>query len=72
MKLKDFLDMYDNWNSKTKINDDTLETIIVGSTLDIINGHCAFCKSGYSYRKLWNKEVVAFGFYENELCIRVK
>ena len=72
MKLRDFLELYDNWNGTTKINDDNLETIIIGNTAGIAYGHCTFSQSGYSYSQLWNKKVVAFWFYDNELCVRVK
>jgi hypothetical protein len=72
MKLKDFLELYDNWNGTTKINDDNLETIVIGNATDIFDGLSGFLRHGYSYSRLWNKEVVAFGFYDNELCIRVR
>lgn len=72
MKLKDFLKLYDNRNGTIKINDDNLETIVIGDTVGIMYGHCAFAQSRYSYSQLWNKEVVTFGFYDNKLCIRVR
>lgn len=72
MKLREFLKLYDNWNGTTKINDDNLETIVIGSIVDMAYGHCTFFKSGYSYSQLWNKQVVSFDFYDNELCVRVK
>lgn len=61
MNFKNFMDLYDNWNGITKVNDDNLHTIIKGKTLDIME--CS---------KLFGMEVVAFGFYDNELCVRVK
>lgn len=72
MKLRDFLKLYDNWNGTTKINDDNLETIVIGNTKGIVYGYCTLSQSGYSYSQLWNKKVVAFGFYDNELCVRVR
>lgn len=72
MKLRDFLELYDNWNGTTKINDDNLETIVIGNTAGIFDGLSGFLRHGYSYSQLWNKKVVAFEFYDNELCIRVK
>lgn len=72
MKLRDFLELYDDWNGTTKINDDNLETIIIGNTADIVYEDCTFSQNGYSYSQLWNKKVVAFGFYDNELCVRVR
>lgn len=72
MKLKDFLDMYSNKRGITKINDDNLGRLATGTAAQIINGFCRLERSGYSYSRLWNKEVVSFEFYDNELCIRVK
>ena len=61
MKCREFLDMYDNWNGIVCINDDNLN-IIVKDKPDIV----------LSYKDTYEKEVVAFGFYDNELCIRVR
>ena len=61
MNFKNFMDIYDNWNGITKVNDDNLHTIIKGKTLNIME--CS---------ELFGMEVVAFGFYDNELCVRVK
>lgn len=72
MKLKDFLGMYSNQRGITKINDDNLGMLATGTAAQIIYGFCRLERSGYSYSRLWNKEVVAFGFYDNELCIRVR
>lgn len=53
--------MYDNWNGDVVINDDELKSIIKGLP---------------SYILFWGnvdeKEVVAFGFYDGELAVRVK
>lgn len=61
MRLKKFLEMYDNWNGDVVINDDELKPIIKGLP---------------SYILFWGnvdeKEVVAFGFYDGELAVRVK
>lgn len=61
MKCKEFLEMYDNWNSDAVINDDELNPIIKGRPDRIL-----------SCSNLGEKEVVAFGFYDGELCVRVK
>lgn len=61
MKCKEFLEMYDNWNIDTVINDDELNPIIKGRPDRIL-----------SRSNLGEKEVVAFGFYDGELCVRVK
>ena len=61
MKLREFLGMYDNWNGIVCINDDNLNLIVKGRPAVAL-----------SYRDVYNKEVVTFGFYDNELCVRVK
>lgn len=67
MKFKVFLDMYDDWNGTTKVNDDNLNCIVKARTMDI-----GFNDTDTDYSYLYDKEVVAFGFYDGELCIRVK
>ena len=61
MILRDFMYMYDNWNGIVCINDDNLNLINEGRT-----------SVALSYRDTYGREVVAFGFYDNELCVRVK
>lgn len=72
MKLKDFLDMYSNKRGITKINDDNLGRLATGTAAEIIYGFCRLERSGYSYSRLWNKEVVSFDYNDNELCVRVR
>lgn len=74
MKLKEFINMYDNWNGTTKVNDDNLDTIVIGRTMDIME-----CMENFNpttkvknYAELFEMEVVSFGFYDDELCVRVK
>lgn len=74
MKLIDFMELYDNWNGITKVNDDNLNTIVIGRTLDIVE-----CMENFNpmttvknYRELFEMEVVAFGFYDDEFCVRVR
>ena len=68
MKVREFLDLYDNWNGTTKINDDNLKCIWIGKTSTI----------GFNDKKdkrlsnIKNLEVVSFGFYSGLLTIRVK
>ena len=68
MKLKEFLDMYDNWNGKLRINDEENAMPIVE-----YNHAYKFAFDGeakeYEYLKEYN--VIAFGFYEETLCVRV-
>ena len=61
MKLREFLNMYDNWNGVVVINDDNLNQIVKGGPYAVL-----------SCEDLYATEVVAFGFYDNELCVRVK
>lgn len=72
MKLKDFLDMYTNKIGITKINDDNLGRLATGTAAQIIYGFADWRKSGYSYSRLWNKEVVSFEYNDNELYVQVK
>lgn len=59
MTLKQLLDFYDNWNGTLVLNNDDLETIYKGNF-------------GIVFGKYRNCEVVSFGFYDNELCVRVR
>lgn len=61
MKLREFLNMYDNWNIIVCVNDDNLDLIVHGKPEIVL-----------SYKDTYQKEVVSFGFYDNELCVRVK
>lgn len=74
MKFKAFMDMYDNWNGITKVNDNNLDTIVKGRTLNIME-----CVEQFNprtkvenYEKLFEMEVVSFGFYDDEFCVRVR
>lgn len=53
--------MYDNWNVMVCVNDDNLDLIVHGKPEIVL-----------SYKDTYQKEVVSFGFYDNELCVRVK
>ena len=61
MRLEEFLEMYDSWNSDVVINDDELNPIVKGSPSYVL-----LCGN------VGGKEVVAFGFYDSELTVRVK
>ena len=60
MKLRELLDMYDNWNGITVINDDNPEPIVKEETSVIVEDE-----------RFTNCEVVAFGVYDNEFCVRI-
>ena len=74
MTFKQFMEMYDDWNGITKVNDDSLDTIVYGKTIDIME--CVEpiheLSKVENYNALFEMEVVAFGFYDDELCVRVK
>ena len=73
MTVRELMYLYDNWNGIVVINDDNLKRIVKGTGDDIM--YCvAFLEPDASvgYAKLLRMEVVAFGFYDGELCIRVK
>ena len=62
MNFKTFMDKYDNCNGVTRVNDDELNTIVEDTTYVIMD----------TRTDLYDKEVVAFGFYEKVLTVRVK
>lgn len=61
MKFREFLSMYDNWNGIICVNDDGLNRIIKGDPFVVL-----------SHGNLSEMYVVSFGFYDNELCVRVR
>ena len=67
MRFKDLLDLYDNWNGITVVNDDHLNCIVRARTM-----HIGFNDTLVDYSKLYDKEVVSFGFFDNEFCVRLK
>ena len=56
------MEIYDDWNGITRVNDDNLNTIVVDKTVNIME----------TRPDLFDRKVVAFGFYDGELCVRVK
>lgn len=60
MKLLEFLLMYDNWNRDVCVNDNRLNLILKGNPTVIME-----------HKNLMEMHVVAFGFYDDELCVRV-
>ena len=63
MIVKELLDLYDNWNQVIKINkvEDDEWKVVEKAVI-----------SNFSGSPLENAEVEAFGFYEGELCVRIK
>ena len=62
MKFKEFMDKYTDWNGTTRVNDDNLNIIIEDKTRVIMD----------TRDDLFEKEVVAFGFYDSVMAVRVK
>lgn len=60
--FKNFMDAYDDWNGKTRVNDNDLNVIIEEKTVTIME----------TRTDLFEREVVAFGFYDNVLCVKVQ
>lgn len=71
MKLYDFLNLYDLWGKTVTINNNRLKPIVVDTAYNIMK--CIPTLNGMeNYEKLFNMKVVAFGIYNDELCVRVK
>lgn len=62
MNFKEFMDIFDNWNGITKVNDDNLNMIIRHKTLHIME-NCT---------DLFDMKVVSFGYYDGELTVRLE
>ena len=62
--LRTFLDLYDNWNGKLIINDEDCEPY---ATVNFSNLTTWLC----DHTDIANARVMAFGFYDGELCVRV-
>ena len=63
MNFKQFMNMYES-----------LEVVVRGNTVDVMECLVPIRKRANveSYDELFNMEVVSFGFYDNELCVRVR
>ena len=74
MKFKQFMDMYEDWCGVTRVIDETLEVIVRGKTVDIMESavELGARTKVKSYAELFDMEVVSFGFYGDMLCVRVK
>ena len=71
MKFERFMEMYDDRNGITKVINDNIGIIVIGNTLEIMK--CIPMLDGVkNYNQLFEMEVVSFGFYNDELCVRVK
>ena len=62
MTLKEFVELHDDGNRTLCINDKNLKKVWSGKIIDFQN-----CK----WKPIINAEVMAFGFYDNELTVRI-
>ena len=62
MNFKAFINLYDNWNGIIRVNDNNLDTIIEGKVDAIMS----------TRTDLFNSEVVAFGYYDGILTVRIR
>ena len=64
MTLREFITMFDDWNGYTVINrnNEGLELYARVKTDKLFNGN---------YNNILDCKVISFGFYDNELCIRI-
>lgn len=61
MRVNELLEIFDNWGMKFIINNSNLKPIYKGTVSDFWD----------SEDVLYKKQVDSFGFYDNELCIRI-
>lgn len=72
MTLKKFLDLFDNWNVNIFIKNDELDYITEMKIADLMaNGRFQFKGMNEELMRMLDSEVLAFGFYDGELCVRV-
>lgn len=62
INLKRLLEMYDDWNGISIVNDNELNVIVEDRTVNIYDNR----------KELLQKEVVAFGFYDGVFTVRIK
>lgn len=71
MNFKDFMDLYDNWNGITQVNDDNLNPIVREKTSNLMWENPVL-NGVENKEKLFEMEVVSFGFYDDVFYVRVK
>lgn len=64
MRLRDLLDTYDNWDNNIVINNDNLEPILKGRVMNLYDDG--------KMDDLLDWDVVAFGFYDDEIAVRIR
>lgn len=66
MKVVELMRLFDSWNKFLIISDDDLNHILDGKKVFEVYDKME------KYKDILNKEVVSFGFYDDDFCIRVK
>ena len=66
MRVIELMGLFDNWNKFLVISDDSLNHILDGEKVFEVYD------KRERYKDILNKEVVSFGFYDDDFCIRVK
>ncbi len=57
--------LFDNWSKNLVVNDENLEPILNGKTV------LKVFEEREKYKSILNKEVMAFGVYDDDICVRV-
>lgn len=57
--------LFDNWNKNLVVNDENLEPILNGKTV------LKVFEEREKYKSILNKEVMVFGVYDDDICVRV-
>ena len=71
MVLKEFVEMFDNWNGIMVVNDTNLNVIVRDFVTNIMDNENIKIHHSIGHEQLLNSEVESFGFYDNELCVRI-
>lgn len=66
MRVIELMCLFDNWNKFLVISDDNLNHILDGEKVFEVYD------KREKYKDILNREVVSFGFYDDDFCIRVK
>ena len=66
MRVIELMCLFDNWNKFLVISDDNLNHILDGEKVFEVYD------KKEKYKDILNKDVVSFGFYDDDFCIRVK
>lgn len=57
--------LFDSWSKNLVVNDENLEPILNGKTV------LKVFEEREKYKNILNKEVMGFGVYDDDICVRV-